>query len=186
MKEYKPGRMSPNLREALGIQENNPPPWLYNMQRYGPPPAYQNLKIPGVNTLIPNSEYGGDLQANLARMFFTDDKGFTIYADCHGLNKAVYQRRQTKRNYWGQLVKTDYDHYTTMQAAQSSEDEEDSYGPLDAPPEGLDHEESSDDQYHPEDELKAHQEDDIDGIMSNVQNIIDGFQTPSADVQIAK
>jgi splicing factor 3B subunit 2 len=90
MKEYKPGRMSPNLREALGIQENNPPPWLYNMQRYGPPPAYMNLKIPGVNTLIPNSEYGGDLQANLARMFFTDDKGFTIYADCHGLNKAVY------------------------------------------------------------------------------------------------
>lgn len=134
------------------------------------------MKIPGVNTLIPNSEYGGDLQANLARMFFTDDKGFTIYADCHGLNKAVYQRRQTKRNYWGELLKADYEHYTTMQAAQSSEDEEDSYGPLEGPPEGQDEDESgSDDQYHPEDELKPHQEDDIDGIMSNVQNIIDGF-----------
>jgi len=31
-----------------------------------------------------------DLQTNLAKMFFTDDKGFTIYADCHGLNKAIY------------------------------------------------------------------------------------------------
>ena len=126
MKDYKPGRMSPALREALGIQENAPPPWLYNMQRYGPPPAYQNLKIPGVNTLIPQSMDGGhDLQANLAKMFFTDDKGFTIYADCHGLNKAIYQRRQTVRNYWGELQKVDYENYTTMQAGASSSEEED-------------------------------------------------------------
>lgn len=30
-----------------------PPPWLLNMQRYGPPPAYPNLKIPGLNAPIP-------------------------------------------------------------------------------------------------------------------------------------
>merc|ERR550514_490934 len=30
-----------------------PPPWLINMQRYGPPPSYQGLKIPGLNSPIP-------------------------------------------------------------------------------------------------------------------------------------
>lgn len=30
-----------------------PPPWLIAMQRYGPPPSYPNLKIPGLNSPIP-------------------------------------------------------------------------------------------------------------------------------------
>jgi len=49
MKLYKPGRISEKLRIALGIPENSPPPWIINMQRYGAPPSYPNLKIPGVN-----------------------------------------------------------------------------------------------------------------------------------------
>jgi len=32
-----------------------------------------------------------------AGKFFADDKGATIYADCHGLNKAIYQKRQNKK-----------------------------------------------------------------------------------------
>lgn len=31
-----------------------PPPWLIAMQRYGPPPSYPNLKIPGLNSPIPD------------------------------------------------------------------------------------------------------------------------------------
>jgi splicing factor 3B subunit 2 len=49
------GRISVTLAEALGIAENQAPPWIINMQRYGPPPAYPNLKIPGVNIPIPES-----------------------------------------------------------------------------------------------------------------------------------
>ena len=30
-----------------------PPPWLIAMQRYGPPPSYPSLKIPGLNAPIP-------------------------------------------------------------------------------------------------------------------------------------
>ena len=41
------------LRQALGMGPMSPPPWLINMQRYGPPPAYPNLKIPGLNAPIP-------------------------------------------------------------------------------------------------------------------------------------
>lgn len=31
MRGYKPGRISPELRMALGIPDNSPPPWLVNM-----------------------------------------------------------------------------------------------------------------------------------------------------------
>lgn len=52
MKVFQPGRISEKLRMAMGIAENTPPPFVVNMQRYGPPPSYPNLKIPGVNAPI--------------------------------------------------------------------------------------------------------------------------------------
>lgn len=45
--------------QALGIGEVDPPPWLINMQRYGPPLSYPQLRIPGLNAPIPNgARYG--------------------------------------------------------------------------------------------------------------------------------
>ncbi|KAK8935691.1 hypothetical protein KSP39_PZI005674 [Platanthera zijinensis] len=35
------------------MPKGSPPPWLINMQRYGPPPSYPQLKIPGLNAPIP-------------------------------------------------------------------------------------------------------------------------------------
>eukprot|EP00445_Apocalathium_hangoei_P037283 CAMPEP_0203948382 /NCGR_PEP_ID=MMETSP0359-20131031/83048_1 /ASSEMBLY_ACC=CAM_ASM_000338 /TAXON_ID=268821 /ORGANISM="Scrippsiella Hangoei, Strain SHTV-5" /LENGTH=884 /DNA_ID=CAMNT_0050879925 /DNA_START=88 /DNA_END=2742 /DNA_ORIENTATION=+ len=59
MNNKKPGLLSAALKEALGMAEGSPPPWLINMQRYGPPPAYPNLKVPGLNAPIPQgAEYG--------------------------------------------------------------------------------------------------------------------------------
>ena len=49
----RPGWLSEETREALGVAEDGPPPWLINMQRYGPPPSYPHLKIPGVSAPIP-------------------------------------------------------------------------------------------------------------------------------------
>lgn len=46
LKYKKPGQLSARIRDALGMPENAPPPWLINMQRYGPPPSYPSLKIP--------------------------------------------------------------------------------------------------------------------------------------------
>uniref|UniRef100_A0A803LLD4 PSP proline-rich domain-containing protein n=1 Tax=Chenopodium quinoa TaxID=63459 RepID=A0A803LLD4_CHEQI len=53
LREMKPGTLSKELKEALGMPEGAPPPWLINMQRYGPPPSYPHLKIPGLNAPIP-------------------------------------------------------------------------------------------------------------------------------------
>lgn len=48
------GPLSERLRDALGMSNDvSPPPWLINMQRYGPPPSYPNLKIPGLNAPLP-------------------------------------------------------------------------------------------------------------------------------------
>lgn len=53
LKEKTPGILSEELRAALGMSEGSPPPWLISMQRYGPPPSYPKLKVPGVNAPLP-------------------------------------------------------------------------------------------------------------------------------------
>jgi len=54
------GELSSRLKEALGmVNDTTPPPWIINMQRYGPPPSYPNLKIPGLNAPLPKDcSYG--------------------------------------------------------------------------------------------------------------------------------
>jgi len=44
-RNHTPGVLSEELVNALGIPPLYPPPWLMNMQRYGPPPAYPALRI---------------------------------------------------------------------------------------------------------------------------------------------
>ena len=54
LKEKKPGDLSDELRTALGMPiQLVLPPWLIAMQRFGPPPSYPSLKIPGLNAPIP-------------------------------------------------------------------------------------------------------------------------------------
>jgi splicing factor 3B subunit 2 len=49
--------LSSALRAALGMTgPTSPPPWLINMQRYGPPPSYPSLKIPGLNAPLPHPD----------------------------------------------------------------------------------------------------------------------------------
>ncbi|KAL0484079.1 splicing factor 3B subunit 2 [Acrasis kona] len=56
---FKPGKLSDKLRLALGMPPGAPPPWLINMQKYGVPPSYPKLCIPGLNAPIPEgASYG--------------------------------------------------------------------------------------------------------------------------------
>ena len=59
VKVKRPGDMSHELREALNMPLNAPPPWLIAMQRFGPPPSYPLLKIPGLNCPIPEGAQWG-------------------------------------------------------------------------------------------------------------------------------
>ena len=50
--------LSDKLRQALGMTSDTaPPPWLWNMQRYGPPPTFpRDARIPGLTAPLPSPE----------------------------------------------------------------------------------------------------------------------------------
>ncbi len=99
MKIYKPGRISEKLRVALGILENTPPPWIINMQRYGPPPSYSNLKIPGVNA--PLLDPTADITPNLWTPPVDESKPVLLYD---------FAKKQSE--HWGDLHEVEEDEFS--------------------------------------------------------------------------
>lgn len=88
LKEKKPGDLSEELRTALGMPigpncHKIPPPWLIAQQRYGPPPSYPNLKIPGLNAPIPDTTSFGYHAGGWGKPP-VDEKGKPLYGDVFG------------------------------------------------------------------------------------------------------
>uniref|UniRef100_A0A3Q7FR37 PSP proline-rich domain-containing protein n=1 Tax=Solanum lycopersicum TaxID=4081 RepID=A0A3Q7FR37_SOLLC len=84
LREMKPGTLSHELKEALGMPEGAPPPWLINMQRYGPPPSYPQLKIPGLNAPIPHGAKFGYQPGGWGKPP-VDEYGRPLYGDVFGV-----------------------------------------------------------------------------------------------------
>lgn len=130
-----PGKISRNLRLALGIRENDPFPWLFNMQRVGPPPSYRTLRIPGLNAPIPpGASYGfGDGQWGKPPV---DQFGNPIYGDPFGVwvdekQTEISSLEDEDRNYWGQIFETNEEdveaptyHHEQQQPSQDIEEGE--------------------------------------------------------------
>ena len=95
VKSAKPGILSEDLRVALGMGENTPPPWLINMQRYGPPPSYPDLKIPGLNAPIPPGARFG-YQAGGWGKPPVDEEGNPLYGDGFGLYEEESDDEQVR------------------------------------------------------------------------------------------
>jgi splicing factor 3B subunit 2 len=104
LKEKKPGLLSDDLKEALGMPEGSPPPWLINMQRYGPPPSYPNLKIPGLNAPIPVGSQFGYHPGGWGKPP-VDQFGKPLYGDVFGAAAATPADAQAPidRKHWGEL-----------------------------------------------------------------------------------
>lgn len=87
-----------------------PPPWLIAMQRYGPPPSYPNLKIPGLNAPIPDGSSFGYHAGGWGKPP-VDEFGRPLYGDVFGLtgnggDVSSFQRWRTKNqrfNAWHSL-----------------------------------------------------------------------------------
>lgn len=95
LKEKKPGDLSEELRTALGMPvgpnaNKVPPPWLIAMQRYGPPPSYPNLKIPGLNAPIPDGCSFGYHAGGWGKPP-VDETGRPLYGDVFGIQGQDYQ-----------------------------------------------------------------------------------------------
>nr|GME01939.1 splicing factor 3B subunit 2 [Ipomoea batatas] len=95
----KPGTLSHELKEALGMPEGAPPPWLINMQRYGPPPSYPHLKIPGLNAPIPPGAKFGYHAGGWGKPP-VDEYGRPLYGDVFG----VLQQEQPNYDAIGVLL----------------------------------------------------------------------------------
>jgi splicing factor 3B subunit 2 len=90
----RPGALSEALKAALGMPEGAPPPWLVNMQRYGPPPSYPALKIPGLNAPIPPGAMFGYHPGGWGKPP-VDEFGAAVYGDVFGVAAAAAPRLAT-------------------------------------------------------------------------------------------
>ncbi|KAL7213112.1 hypothetical protein ACSBR2_015758 [Camellia fascicularis] len=106
LREMKPGMLSHELKEALGMPEGAPPPWLINMQRYGPPPSYPHLKIPGLNAPIPLGASFGYHPGGWGKPP-VDEFGRPLYGDVFGIQQQEqpnYEEEPVdKTKHWGDL-----------------------------------------------------------------------------------
>lgn len=85
LKNKKPGVLTDELRGALGMTDGAPPPWLINMQRYGPPPSYTHLRLPGLNAPIPPGATFGYHPGGWGKPP-VDEMGNPLYGDVFGTN----------------------------------------------------------------------------------------------------
>ncbi|XP_018570665.1 splicing factor 3B subunit 2 [Anoplophora glabripennis] len=124
LKEKKPGDLSEELRTALGMPvgpnaNKVPPPWLIAMQRYGPPPSYPNLKIPGLNAPIPEGCSFGYHAGGWGKPP-VDENGKPLYGDVFGTNTSniddIGEDPNVDRSLWGELE---------SESEEESEEEED-------------------------------------------------------------
>mmetsp|Transcript_34168 Transcript_34168/g.82770 ORF Transcript_34168/g.82770 Transcript_34168/m.82770 type:complete len:575 (+) Transcript_34168:213-1937(+) len=105
-----PTMYSEELLRALGMaSRSDPPPWLFNMQRFGPPPSYPNLKFPGVNAPIPpGASYGfNDKQWGKAPV---DAYNRPLYGDVYGTqakDSDLYPVDEKFKEAWGQIEDED-------------------------------------------------------------------------------
>ncbi|XP_066253699.1 splicing factor 3B subunit 2 [Euwallacea similis] len=111
LKEKKPGDLSEELRTALGMPvgpnaNKVPPPWLIAMQRYGPPPSYPNLKIPGLNAPIPEGCSFGYHAGGWGKPP-VDENGKPLYGDVFGTNQSqiddIGEDASVDKTLWGEL-----------------------------------------------------------------------------------
>lgn len=127
MKEKVPGVLSAELKAALGMQEGAPPPWLINMQRYGPPPSYTSLRIPGLNApLPPGASYGYQLGGWGKPP--VDEYGRPLYGDVFGTagtTQGEVEEEVDKVYRWGAY---EYEDDEEEEEPEEEEEEEEEQG----------------------------------------------------------
>ena len=132
--DRKPGNLSDDLKLALGMpvgeeEEANPipPPWLLHMQRYGPPPSYPNLKIPGLNAPIPEGASFGYSAGQWGKPP-VDEFGHPLYGDVFGSSSAELEAREADENVsrelWGQLESEDSEESSDEDESEEGSDAE--------------------------------------------------------------
>ncbi|KAL4900066.1 hypothetical protein BDW74DRAFT_105738 [Aspergillus multicolor] len=105
-RHLRPGELSPELKDALNMPPGAPPPWLINQQRYGPPPSYPALKIPGLNAPPPPGAMWGYHPGGYGKPP-VDEHNRPLYGgDIFGVlqpQQTMQQGEPVERDLWGEL-----------------------------------------------------------------------------------
>ncbi|KAK7030621.1 PSP domain-containing protein [Favolaschia claudopus] len=133
LKEKRPGDLSPELVEALSIPPLAPPPWLISMQRFGPPPSYPTLRIPGLNSPIPEGAQWGFHPGGWGKPPL-DEYNRPLYGDVFGVlpkaSDGADMGEPVDKNLWGEL-EPEEEEESDESSAEGSDDEEETPAPAD-------------------------------------------------------
>ncbi|KAF4980068.1 hypothetical protein FZEAL_3849 [Fusarium zealandicum] len=143
---FRPGDLTEGTREALGMPPGAPPPWLINQQRFGPPPSYPTLKIPGLNAPPPAGGswgfhpggWGKPPVDEFNRPLFGGDV-FGLAAQNGGQGQGGAQAtgsggEPVERNLWGELQPREEESEEEESEEESEdEEEEEATGGLETP-----------------------------------------------------
>ncbi|SNX86728.1 probable Splicing factor 3b, subunit 2 [Melanopsichium pennsylvanicum] len=125
-KHQRPGQLSNQLIDALSIPPLAPPPWLIAMQRYGPPPSYPHLQIPGLNAPIPQGAQWGFHPGGWGRPP-VDEYGNPLYGNVLGVagtNVDPDLVDKVEKEHWGQLEPEESDVEEEEEDQQEEEEPE--------------------------------------------------------------
>ncbi|KAJ2490992.1 hypothetical protein IWW37_002658 [Coemansia sp. RSA 2050] len=125
---FTPGTLSDALKNALSIPPLAPPPWLLNMQRYGPPPSYSDLVIPGLNAPIPLGAQWGYHPGGWGRPP-VDESGRPLYGDVFAAPApdAVQNLAPSAigvRRYWGDLEVNESSEEESEEESEAEEEQD--------------------------------------------------------------
>lgn len=126
LKEKRPGDLSPELVEALSIPPLAPPPWLISMQRFGPPPSYPTLRIPGLNYPIPEGAQWGFHPGGWGKPPL-DEYNRPLYGDVFGVLPKVNNDdlgEPIAKDLWGELEPEEEDEEPSSSDEEEEEEEE--------------------------------------------------------------
>eukprot|EP01104_Vermistella_antarctica_P019186 TRINITY_DN739_c0_g3_i1.p1 TRINITY_DN739_c0_g3~~TRINITY_DN739_c0_g3_i1.p1 ORF type:complete len:599 (-),score=234.44 TRINITY_DN739_c0_g3_i1:213-2009(-) len=130
VQEHIPGVFSNALKASVGMQTAaDPPPWLVNMQRYGPPPSYPGLKIPGLNAPIPAGGAFGYHEGGWGKPP-VDELGRPLYGDVFAGADQVeegeqYGSKHVSKAIWGELRKDEDEDEDESEDEDEDDDDED-------------------------------------------------------------
>lgn len=118
LRHLRPGELSDELKEALNMPPGAPPPWLINQQRFGPPPSYPSLKIPGLNAPPPPGASWGYHPGGFGKPPVDEFNRPIFGGDIFGVMQPQQNQQMgepVEKSLWGEL-----------QEPQESEEEEES------------------------------------------------------------
>lgn len=135
LKHLRPGELSDELREALGMALGAPPPWLVNQQRTGLPPSYPALKIPGLNAPPPPGGTWGYHIGGYGKPPVDDHNRPLWGGDLFGVLQPQQQTQQgepVERDLWGELQESEESEAESEEEEEDDEEDDEGEGETDA------------------------------------------------------